>query len=96
MKAYIYGYITAAGGIDNDKSSDGFSVTNNSTGVYTITFDSVIANAGYNVIATSNATSTPEVLTVGNMTNSSFKIYSWKLSDGSPRNTNFSFVVYKK
>ena len=96
MKPYIYGYVTNNGNLTTSRSSEGFSVTKNSTGVYTITFDTPMPNAStYIVIATSIANSNPEVITTSDYNDNSFKVYSWNLS-GNHRSTDFQFVVYKK
>ena len=96
MKAYIYGYVFTNGNLATSRSSEGFSVTKNSTGVYTITFDTPMANASsYMVVATSIANSNPEVITTSNYNANSFKVHSWNLS-GNHRDTDFQFVVYKK
>jgi|GEM_PF-2145813 len=97
MKAYIYGRITASGSVVTNASSDGFSVTRNSTGVYTITFSTAMSGANdYTVIATSFASSNPEVITVSDYTTTSFKIHSWLVTTGTHQDTDFQFVVYKK
>ena len=97
MKAYIYGRITASGNLVTNASSDGFSVTHNSTGVYTITFNTAMSGSDdYTVIATSYAGSNPEVITVSDYTTTSFKIHSWRVTTGDHQNTDFQFVVYKK
>jgi len=97
MKAYIYGYVVNSGdGIVHSKSSDGFTVTHISTGEYKITFtDTSIQSNQYIVIASSFATTSPEVLTF-DVRNGYFYIYSWNISTGNKQNTQFSFVVYKK
>ena len=93
MKAYIYGHIRNNGTIQ--AGSDGFTVSHNNTGIYRILFsDQNLGPSEYVVVATSYASSNPEVVTFV-PGNGYFDIYVWNLS-GNLQNSNFSFVVYKK
>ena len=96
MKAYIYGYIFTSGSINPDNSSDGFTVSRLGTGEYKITFDTALPNSFYIVTATSFANASPEVITLANRNSGYFILKSWKVSDASPQDTEFQFVVYKK
>ena len=96
MKAFIYGDVSSNGLLYLNGSSDGFSVAKNSTGVYTVTFDTNVDSSNeYIVVATTYSNLTPTLITVSGRSTSSFKLYSWNLS-GAHTNAHFHFVVYKK
>ncbi len=93
MKAYLYGHINTDGTIQ--ASSGGFTILHVSTGHYQIAFNETgMSSSDYVVVATSYASSNPEVVTFV-PDDSHFDIYIWNLS-GNLQNSNFSFVVYKK
>jgi len=96
MKAYIYGYVYSGGTYSLTQSSDGFTVSRLSTGTYEITFNTPLSTSAYLVVANSYAATNPELITLGGRYNDHFILKSWKLSDGSLRDTDFQFVVFKK
>jgi len=95
MKAYIYGNVTSTGSIGTSTaSSDGFTVTSPSEGVYHITFVNSPGVAGnYMVIATMNY-GYYGFITVQNH-DTYFEVKTYK-TNGIAGNKNFNFVVYKK
>ena len=95
MKAYIYGSITASGSLRSSASSSGFTIMEESTGVYKITFnDNSIQGTQYLVIATKSDTPYARFVSVQSATGL-FRVYIRNLS-GDLVDGGFHFVVYKK
>jgi len=98
MKAYIYGTLEGSSSgvtIDADASTSGFSVSREDVGKYKITFtDTSIDSHDYSIIATSYASSSPELVTY-NKSGYTFTLHAWNLS-GNHRDTTLSFIVFKK
>ena len=98
MKAYIYGTLVGSStdvSIVSDASSTGFTVSRISTGKYEVTFsDTSILTNDFTVVATSYASSNPELITYVK-SGHTFIIHAWNLS-GTHRDTTLSFIVYKK
>ncbi len=98
MKAYIYG--TLEGGSSSvsivpNGSSDGFTVSRIDIGKYEVTLsDTSITSNDYTIIATSYASSSPELITYVKSGNK-FILHAWNLA-GSHRDTILSFIVFKK
>ncbi len=100
MKAYIYGYVNTDGTINTNGSSDGFTVTNPTTGKYKITFDNPMQHDDSYVVLVTNAGNIHNSFVnfrVAGQTTDDFKIFveDKDLSNFSV-NTSFYFVVFKK
>ena len=94
LKPYIYGSIDSSGTIDTAASTSGFSSTRNNTGDYTITFNSYNSDTNYLVVVNTLQTSTPVIISYEKNTGS-FNVKAWTPM-GTPTDTDFSFVVYRK
>ncbi len=97
MKAFVYGLVFYNGNIAANQSSDGFSVTKISQGVYRIHLDNV-NDQSYVVMVSSEigGAGTPVFATTDySNTNGEFIIRTYNLS-GNTIDNSFHFVVYKK
>ena len=95
MKPYIYGSVLADGTVEPEGSSDGFTVTYNAPGDYTIQFDNAPGSANYYIVnATLQDNASYGLITVHRSADN-FQINIVDIN-GTPMDMNFSFVVYKK
>jgi len=95
LKPFVYGSILADGSIESNAGSTGFTASKNSTGEYTVTFDTAMpASDSYIVTATLQDNSGFGMIAVERNADS----FTVKIIDqaGNPADMNFSFVVYKK
>ncbi len=97
MKAFVYGLVFFNGNMAANQSSDGFSVTKISQGVYRIHLDNVNdQNYVVMVSAEIGGSGTPVFATTDySNTNGEFVIRTYNLS-GNTIDNSFHFVVYKK
>ena len=93
MKAYVYGRAFSTGALVGAQSSDGFTVSKTSTGLYRVTFTDTTINTNYIVVATTNSSS-PKFTTVVIGTDA-FDVHVWT-SGGIHSDHSFQFVVYRK
>ncbi len=94
LKAYVYGYITSSGAIDTNKSSDGFTVSKNGTGLYKITLNGL---SSYDYIAIVSPRWRSGTFVVGNVdVRSGYFYVDIYNSSGNHVDNSFYFVVYKK
>jgi len=95
LKAYVYGSILGDGTVETTASSEGFSVTRNGAGDYTVSFSNSPGNASiYMVNATLQDNTAPGFISVERNANG-FTVKTYDIT-GTPADMNFSFVVYKK
>jgi hypothetical protein len=96
MKAYVYGFVSSWGTVSTDRSSTGFTITHNSTGIYKVTIDGVSGD-DYIVTATTEYDGTPILTNVDYLSASGneFNVLMFNLS-GDLVNRSFHFVIYKK
>ena len=93
MKAYIYGLITGSSGVIKSASSDGFTVTRNSTGSYSVIFNnSPSSYQDYMVVSSLHGT-IGFIKTVRNTPHIAVTTYN---TSGVVADSDFNFVVYKK
>jgi len=95
LKPFAYGSVLANGTTETTNSTDGFSVTHNGTGQYTVSLSPSPGSAGaYLVTATlENNTDFGLIRVVRNDDN--FVVYTVNTT-GQAADMNFTFVVYKK
>ncbi len=93
MKAYVYGLITGSSGAIKTASSDGFTVTRNSKGSYSVIFNNVPSSYEDYMVVSSIHGSIGFVQTIRNTSNIAVTTYN-RL--GALVDMDFNFVVYKK
>ncbi len=98
LKPFVYGSISSTGQIKTGASSDGFTVTYNSSspGVYRVDMPSIGSGSyvNYTVAVSVGSHGTPYVAVV-NKQGTYFYVYIYDLS-GQARSADFDFVVYRK
>lgn len=102
MKAYVYGFVLYDGTLKTDRSSEGFTVTKESTGVYKITLTGVSTSDDHFVAnASAEFSNNPAIVNVdyadygGSTEANAFYVRAFNLS-GNPIECSFHFIVYKK
>ena len=96
MKAYIYGKVTASGGLILDAWSGGYSLNKIATGIYEIRFFSEMPVVdAYSIIANINWGNGIGFIRFRNYSTTAARIYTYN-SFGNLSDKPFSFVVYKK
>lgn len=93
MKAYIYGLITGSSGVIKTASSDGFTVTRNSTGSYSVIFNNAPSSYQDYMVLSSIHGAIGFIKTVRNTSHIAVNTYN---TSGVLTDVDFNFVVYKK
>ena len=93
MKAYVYGFVNSTATVVLGSSSDGFTVSKTSTGVYKINFIDTSINQNYMVVANTNSSSPKFTSVVKGL--DEFDIHVWD-TNGNHTDHAFQFVVYRK
>ena len=93
MKAYLYGAITEDGILDPGRSSDGFSISKTSTGVYRINFN-ISLGTDYVVVANSVINTAPRIVTL-HRSPDWVQLHIWDLA-GNNVDAKSNFVIFRK
>ena len=93
MKAYVYGRAISTGAKVTAQSSDGFTVSKTSTGLYRINFTDTTINTDYLVNSSTNSSSPKFTTTV--IGTDGFDLHVWD-TNGNHSDHSFQFVVYRK